>query len=117
MGDPRHVILSAGQIADIHHTAALIESLPGQAVVADKGCDADHFVTKIEATAAEPVIPPQSNHLAPRKLDWNLYRARNLIQRFFDRLKHFRRIATRYYELAKSFLSFIHIACAFVWLA
>jgi len=86
-------------------------------VVADKGYDADHFVAGIEATGAEAVIPPRSNRLAPRKFDRHLYRARNLIERFFARLKHFRRIATRYDKLAKSFLSFIHLACAFVWLA
>lgn len=60
---------------------------------------------------------PRSNRLALREFDRHLYRARNLIERFFARLKHFRRIATRYDKLAKSFLSFIHLACAFVWLA
>lgn len=111
------VILSAGQIADIDYASALIENLPTQAVVADKGYDADHFVTLIEAAGAEAVIPPRSNRPTPREFDRHLYRARNLIERFFARLKHFRRIATRYDKLAKSFLSFIHLACAFVWLA
>lgn len=95
----------------------MIENLRGQAVVADKGYDANHFVAKIEASGAEAVIPPRSNRLTPRDFDRHLYRARNLIERFFARLKHFRRIATRYDKLAKSFLSFIHLACAFVWLA
>ena len=117
LGNPLRVILSAGQIADIDRASALIENLPGQAVVADKGYDADHFVAKIEATGAEAVIPPRSNRLAPRNFDRHLYRSRNLIERFFARLKHFRRIATRYDKLAKSFLSFIHLACTFVWLA
>ena len=116
MGNPLRVILSAGQIADIDCASALIENLPGQTVVADKGYDADHFVTTIEVTGAEAVIPPRSNRLTPREFDHYLYRARNLIERFFARLKHFRRIATRYDKLAKSFLSFIHLACAFVWL-
>lgn len=117
LGNPLRVILSAGQIADIDCAAALIKNLPTRAVVADKGYDADHFVTRIEATGAEVVIPPRSNRLAPRQFDRHLYRARNLVERFFARLKHFRRIATRYDKLAKSFLSFIHLACAFVWLA
>ena len=86
-------------------------------MVADKGYDADHFMTKIEATGAVVVIPPRSNRLTPRTFDRHLYRARNLIERFFARLKQFRRIATRYDKLANSFLSFIHLACAFVWLA
>ena len=86
-------------------------------MVADRGYDAGRFVARIEATGAEAVIPPRSNRLAPRDFDQHLYRARNLIERFFARLKHFRRIATRYDKLAKSFLSFIHLACALVWLA
>lgn len=117
LGNPLRVILSAGQIADIDCAAALVRNLPGQAVVADKGYDADHFVARIQATGAEAVIPPRSNRLTPREFDRHLYRARNLIERFFARIKHFRRIATRYDKLAKSFLSFIHLACAFVWLA
>lgn len=46
-----------------------------------------------------------------------IYRVRNLMERFFNRIKHFRRIATRYDKLAKSFLSFVHLTCAFVWVA
>ena len=117
LGNPLRVILSAGQIADIDCAAALIKNLPTRAVVTDKGYDADHFVPRVKATGAEVVIPPRSNRLAPRQFDRHLYRARNLVERFFARLKHFRRIATRYDKLAKSFLSFIHLACAFVWLA
>lgn len=117
LGNPLRVILSAGQIADIDCAAALISNLPSQAVVADKGYDADHFVASIEAAGAVPVIPPRSNRITPREFDRHLYRARNLIERFFARIKHFRRIATRYDKLAKSFLSFVHLACTFIWLA
>ena len=117
LGNPLRVILSAGQLSDIDYAAQLIEHLPTQAVIADKGYDANHFVAKIEATGAQAVIPPRSNRLTPRTFDRDLYKARNLVERFFARLKHFRRISTRYDKLAKSFLSFIHLACAFVWLA
>ena len=96
MGNPLRVILSAGQISDIDYAAQLIEDLPAQAVIADKGYDADHFVAKIEAAGAQAVIPPRSNRLTPRPFDHHLYQARNLVERFFARLKHFRRIATRY---------------------
>jgi len=86
-------------------------------VIADKGYDADPFITTIETAGAQAVIPPRSNRLTQRDFDRYLYRDRNLIERFFARIKHFRRIATRYDKLAKSFLSFVHLACAFVWLA
>lgn len=111
------MILSAGQIADIDHAAKTIEHLSAHAVIADKGYDADHFITTIETAGAQAVIPPRSNRLTQRDFDRHLYRDRNLIERFFARIKHFRRIATRYDKLAKSFLSFVHLACAFVWLA
>lgn len=117
MGNPLRVILSAGQIADIECAAKTIKGLSVQAGIADKGYDADHFVATIEAAGAQAVIPPRSNRLTPRDFDHHLYRDRNLVERFFARIKHFRRIATRYDKLATSFLSFIHLACAFVWLA
>lgn len=117
LGNPLRVILSAGQLSDINYAAQLIDHLPTQAVIADKGYDANHFMATIEVSGAQAVIPPRSNRLTPRPFDRDLYKARNLVERFFARLKHFRRIATRYDKLAKSFLSFIHIACTFVWLA
>jgi transposase len=117
LGNPLRVILSAGQIADIACAAKTIEHLSAQAIIADKGYDADHFIAKIEAAGAQAVIPPRSNRLTQRSFDRHLYRDRNLIERFFARIKHFRRIATRYDKLASSFLSFVHLACTFVWLA
>ena len=117
LGNPLLVILSAGQVSDIEYAPDLIDQLPVQAVIADKGYDAEDFVAKFEATGAQAVIPPRSNRTFLRQFDAHLYRECNLIERFFARLKQFRRIATRYDKLAKSFLSFIHLACAFVWLA
>lgn len=120
MGNPLRVILSAGQMADIDHAAKTIEHLPAHAVIADKGYDADHFITTIETAGAQAVIPPRSHRLTQRDFDRHLYRDRHLIERFFARIEHFRRIATRYDKLAKSFLSFlsflsfVHLACDFV---
>ena len=117
LGNPLRVILSAGHIADIECAAKTIEGLPAQTVIADKGYDADHFVAKIVAAGAQAVIPPRSNRLTQRNFDRHLYKDRNLIERFFARIKHFRRIATRYDKLALSFLSFVQLACTVVWLA
>lgn len=63
LGNPLWVILSAGQIADIDCAAQTIEHLSVQAVIADKGYDADHFVAKNEAVGAQAVIRPRSNRL------------------------------------------------------
>ena len=117
LGNPVRVILTAGQISDIGQAGALIKDQPAEFIVADKGYDSDAFVETIRAQGSQAVIPPRSNRLNPRAFDRHIYKDRNLIERFFCRIKQFRRIATRYDKLAKSFLSFVHLACAFVWLA
>lgn len=117
MGNPLRIILSAGQTADIEQAVALIKDQPAEFIVADKGYDSDAFVETITAQGSQPVIPPRTNRLNPRTFDRHIYKSRNLIERFFGRIKQFRRIATRYDKLAKSFQSFVHLACAFVWLA
>ena len=117
LGNPVRVILTAGQLSDIGQAGALIKDQPAEFIVADKGYDSDAFVETIRAQGSQAVIPPRSNRLNPRAFDRHIYKDRNLIERFFCRIKQFRRIATRYDKLAKSFLSFVHLACAFVWLA
>ena len=114
---PLRVILSAGQIADIDYAAKTIQHLLARAIIADKGYDADHSIAKIEAAGTQVVIPPSSNCLTQRSFDRQLYQDRNLIERFFARIEHFRRIATRFDKFASSFLLFVHLACAFISLA
>ena len=110
------MILTAGQVADITQGAALIEAIPTEAVIADKGYDSDALVQIIEAAGAQAIIPPRCNRNSPRKIDWHRYKARNLVERFFNRLKQFRRLATRYDKLANRFNAFLHLACAYIWL-
>jgi transposase len=117
LGNPLRVILSAGQMADIEQARALIQDQPAEFIVADKGYDSDAFVEAIAAQGSQAVIPPRSNRLTPRAFDRHIYQSRSLVERFFNHIKQFRRIATRYDKLASSFLSFVHLACAFVWLA
>lgn len=116
LGNPVRTILTAGQEADITQAEALITGFAADAVLADKGYDADAFVAKIESQGAHAVIPPRSNRIEQRPVDWLLYKDRNLVERFFNRLKQFRRIATRYDKLDTSFLSFICLACSIIWL-
>lgn len=117
LGNPVQIILSAGQIADIELAAALIKDQPAEFVVADKGYDSDAFVSVIAAQGSQAVIPPRSNRINPREFDRHIYKSRSLVERFFARIKQFRRIATRYDKYAKSFLAFVHLACTIVWLA
>jgi transposase len=91
----------------------LIEHLRAKAVIADKGYDADTFVQTIRATRAKVVIPPRSNRKTKRRYSRALYRTRNLVGRFFGRIKHCRRVSTRYDKLADSYLVFASLASAF----
>jgi transposase len=75
-------------------------------VIADKGFDSDEFVRAIEATGAEAVIPPRSNRKAPRDYDEHPYKERDRVERFLNRGKHYRRVATRYEKTARNFLAF-----------
>lgn len=104
-------------MADITEAAALIKGIEAHSVIADKGYDADAFVDTIETRGAQAVIPPRSNRLTQRAYDRHLYKDRNLVERFFCRLKQFRRIATRYEKLSENFMSMLSLACAFIWLA
>jgi transposase len=112
LGNPLRVILTAGQVADISCAHELIAGLRFDALLADKGYDSDALVGSVEQGAAQAVIPPRSHRLSPRAFDQTTYRQRNLIERFFNRIKHYRRIATRYDKLARTYLAFLQIACA-----
>ena len=87
--------------------AALIEGIPCGAVIADRAYDAEHFHDAILETGATAVIPPRHNRRRPHACDWTLYTERNVIERFFNKLKHFRRIATRYDKLLQNFMGFV----------
>ena len=82
---------------------------PG-AVIGDKGFDSDGFIAYIEALDAEAVIPSKKNRIIKREIDTNLYADRNKIERFFSRIKHYRRIATRYEKTARNYRAFLHVA-------
>lgn len=70
----------------------------------------------VEAKEAEAVIPSRRNRKEQREIDRNLYKDRNKGERFFNRLKHYLRIATRYDEMARNYLSFAYLASAMTWL-
>jgi transposase len=117
LGNPLRFRLTGGEVADITQAEALIEGFDTQAVIADKGYDAGALVVCIEASGAQAVIPPRKNRLQQRSYDHDLYKDRNLVERFFSRLKQFRRIATRYEKLARNFCSMLNLVCAYIWLA
>ena len=80
-----------------------------KAVLADKAYDSDAFGAHIESLEAEAVIPSRKGRKEPRLYDSELYKERNKVERFFGRIKHYRRIATRYEKSAQNYLSFLHV--------
>ena len=117
LGNPVRLLLTPGQASEYGQAEALIEGFAFGAVLADKGYDSDAFVEVIQRHGAEAIIPSKKNRLNPRRLDRHLYKARNLVERFFQKLKQFRRIATRYERLARNYQSMLCLVSAVIWLA
>ena len=116
-GRPVRLVLSAGQASDKTIAPPLIETLPPAKVsIADHGYDARALVEMVSAGGGQAHIPTQSNGRLQRSVDPALYRQRNLIERFFNKLKHFRRIATRFDKLARNFLAAVALASARIWI-
>jgi transposase len=116
LGNPVEFILTGGREADINQGPALIEGHDVKAVIGDKGYDGGEFVATIEATGAEAVIPPKKNRIFKREYDEVLYKERNLAERFINRIKQYRRIATRYDKMARNFPGFVHVAAIMILL-
>jgi len=116
LGNPIRFILTAGQHSEIKQANELIEGFKADYVLADKGYDADSFITEIEAIGAVAVVPPKSNRKIMRDYDVYLYRERNLVERVFQKLKHYRRIATRYERLMVTYQAMLCLAATMIWL-
>lgn len=116
LGNPLAIRLTGGQVHDITQAEALLAGLEPQALIADKGYDADGFIEALSVRRIASVIPPKANRRLSRPCDFALYAERNLVERFFNTLKQFRAIATRYEKTARNFLAGIHLACALAWL-
>lgn len=118
-GRPVRLLLSKGNLNDITLAPQLVDGLTLAScfILADKGYDSSDFIQLIERSGGSAVIPPRSNARDPRGYDKEMYKCRNLVERFFNRMKQFRRFATRYEKTAKSFLALVHFAAVFVWLA
>ena len=86
------------------------------AMLGDKGYDADHLCQAIEQAGAAVVIPPKRNRNVQRPCDTTLYKERNKIERFVNKLKQCRRIATRYDKLLANFMGFVKLAAIVIWL-
>ena len=94
----------------------LLEGLPAEVVIADKAYDSKALVDSIKARGAEAVIPSLSNRKRQREYDRERYKDRNLVERFWHKLKQYRRVATRYEKTAQNLLAFVHVASIMILL-
>jgi len=117
LGSLARFCLTAGEAGDSPQALPLLKDLHVGSLSADKAYDTDAILEHLDANSIEAVIPPRSHRLVQRPFDKHLYKNRNLVERFFCRIKQFRRVATRYDKLAERFSSFVALAAAVIWLA
>jgi transposase len=114
LGNPANLMLTPGQTHDLTCAEPLIENVDPAALIADKAFDADPLIDTLQRREITPVIPPKANRKSKRDCDFALYRERNLVERFFNKIKHFRAIATRYDKLARNFLAAVQLVSAII---
>lgn len=116
LGNPLRLLLTAGQRHDSPQAAALIEDFMPKALIADRGYDSDALIESVTTQGIEAVIPPKKNRLVQREYDRHLYRERHLIECFINKIKHYRRVFSRFEKLSKNYLGFLSFVSALVWL-
>ena len=104
-------------ISSTYNPGANASTSPFANGIGDVAYDSDAILDYLYASNIEAVIPPRSNRSVQREFDKHRYKSRNLVERFFCRIKQFRRIATRYDKLAQRFSSFVALTASVIWLA
>lgn len=116
MGKPLHIILTPGQRHEATVAGDLIEFAQGDFFLADTAYDGQKIRDKVAAKGIQAVIRPHPSRIQPPEYDIDRYKQRHLVEIFFNRIKHFRRIATRYEKTARNFLSMVYVGCIKEWL-
>ena len=109
-------ILTGGQRNDITQIEALLNGFKADYVLADKGYDGQRTMNAVAQAHATPVVPRRTTTAQWRSFDADIYKERNIIERFFSKIKHFRRIATRYDKLARNYLGFLNLVATIKYL-
>ena len=113
-GTALRFILTAGQRNDITQAENLMAGLDFEAFLADKAYDSDKLLEPLIEKGVKIVVPSRANRTIQREIDEELYKERNQIERLIGKLKHYRRVFSRYDKLAKNYLSFVHFAGALI---
>ena len=117
LGHPVALVLTGAEAGDSPQLPGLIAGVETGAVLADKGYDSDANRAAIRRSGAEPCIPARRNRKQAVAYDRYLYRERNVIERFFGRIKQYRRVATRFDKKAANYLGFVWLASIDIMLA
>lgn len=116
LDNPLRFRLTGGQRHDMTQAEALVADLEFERLVADRAYDDVTFIGIILAAGAEVVIPPRKNRKESREYDRHWYKERHLAECFINKIKHFRRIFSRFEKLAKRYLGSLSFAGALIWL-
>jgi transposase len=118
LGNPVKLFFTGGNINDCTVATDILSlvDISGSIVMGDKAYGTQAIRDFIVEHGATYTIPPKDNSIDPWECDWWQYKERHLVECFFNKLKHFRRIATRYDKLISRFKSFVFLACAMVLL-
>lgn len=115
LGNPLDFVVTGGQVADISQAEALLAPIPAQTVLADKGYDSDALVNTLTERGIDVVIPPRENRVEPRRCDWHVYKERHLVECFFNKIKHYRRVFSRFEKTARNFMGFLRLTAFLIW--
>lgn len=113
LGNPLEFILTPGQRNDITEAHCLITNVMNVPIIADKSYDADHFIGTIPSDSC---ITPRKNRNLSRYYDEYLYQERHTIECFFGKIKHFRRIFSRFDKSSCTYLSFLYFVGSLIWI-
>ena len=116
LGNPLRFLLTGGQRHDITQAEDLIANFEFERIIADRSYDSDDFLRKIAEIEAEAVIPPRKNRKEQRGYDHELNKERHLVECFFNKIKHYRRLFSRFEKLDSRHLGFLSFAGALIWL-
>jgi transposase len=118
LGNPLRFELTAGQEHDSIMGYEILQSIDfsPENVLGDKAYDTNRILELLEKLNINAVIPSKKNRLVQRELDKEIYKERHLVECFFNKIKHYRRLASRFDKLSVTFLSFLTLASIMIWL-
>jgi len=116
LGNPLKFIITPGQESDFCQSSNMLENTTDAYAICDRGYDSNDFRDDIRNQNCIPVIPGKRNRVVQIDYDKHIYRERNLIERFFSKIKYYRRIFSRFDKSMKSFVSFLSFVGAIIWL-